>query len=455
MKAWQQAARSALQRGFEGRVPERAGTVERMTIDVAGASGPELVSLRMRGAELSWSCTCGVAGCEHAHAALALLAEAPARVSSVPPAAAPGSVAGAIPAPAIATAAAAAAAAASAARESIATTPADGLAQGGDRRTLPAPEPRSGFDRRALAETLDDVLVAITRSGVAAKRSASVGDALVRLRSAAPAPLPLALDRWLGRLEQALAVADTDDVALLLAGASQLIEDLRAPGTNGEREMRLQAWLGSARRAHDGPRLTDRTLLEIAREQLAGAQRASIERRHLIDVDSGQVYREERVQGGDPTSLGPCPRLLTVWLATLEPGPPPARVHVLQYTATPAIDADVWERLAQHAQRDFAALAERYRAEIAPFPGSSEPFALVAPAKGQTVSEGALFDDAGRALALSAPDGSHSLRALALESAGSELLWVCGRLYARSGELALHAAGAAVRRQARVHYVQL
>ncbi|HMI91339.1 MAG TPA: hypothetical protein VK509_08245, partial [Polyangiales bacterium] len=224
---------------------------------------------------------------------------------------------------------------------------------------------------------------------------------------------------------------------------------------DSERETRLQAWLGAARRAHDGPRLTDRTLLEIAREHLAGAARASIERRHLIDVDSGQVYREERVQGGDPTSLGACPRLLTVWLATLEPGPPPARVHVLQYTATPAIDAQVWERLAQHAQRDFAALAERYRTEIEPFPGTSEPFALVAPAKGHAVSNERLFDDAGRALALNAPDGSHSLNALALETEHSELLWVCGRLCARRGELALRPAGAAVRRQGRVCYVQL
>jgi len=440
MKAWQQAAREALQRSFEGRVPARALTTERMTIDVAGASGPELVSLRMRGAELAWSCTCGLADCEHAQSALALLAEAPARVSSVPPP----------PGPAAATAPVV-----PSARELIATTPAEGLALGADRRTLPAPEPRSGFDRRALAESLDDVLVAVARSGVAAKRSASVGDALARLRRAAPVPLPLALDRWLGRLEQALASADADDVALLLAGASSLVEDLRAPGSHAERETRLQAWLGAARSAHDGPRLTDRTLLEVAREQLAGATRASIERRHLIDVDSGQVYREERVQGGDPTSLGACPRLLTVWLATLEPGPPPARVHVLQYTATPAIDGEVWVKLAQHAQRDFAALAERYRAEIEPFPGSSEPFALVAPAKGQAISDDALFDDAGRALALSAPDGSHSLRALALETEHSELLWVCGRLYARRGELALRPAGAAVRRQGRVHYVQL
>jgi hypothetical protein len=434
MKTWQQAARDALQRSYEGRVPARGFAIERMTIDVPGTSGAELVSLRIRGAELAWSCTCGDAGCEHAHSALALLAEAPPRVSSVPPppAASPAS-----------------------ARETFAITPADGIAIGADRRTLPAPEPRSGFDRSALAETIDDVLVAVARSGVAAKRSVSVGDALARLRRAAPAPLPLALDRWLGRLEQALAGADADDVALLLAGASLLVEDLRAPGSDGAREARLQAWLGAARRAHDGPRLTDRTLLEVAREQLAGATRVSIERRHLIDVDSGQVYREERVQGGDPTSLGPCPRLLTVWLATLEPGPPPARVHVLQYTATPAIGDEVWERLAQHAQRDFAALAERYRAEIEPFPGSSEPFALVAPAKGQALSDDALFDEAGRALALGAPDGSHSLRALALESEGSELLWVCGRLYVRRGELALHAAGAAVRRQGRVSYVQL
>ncbi|HMI93147.1 MAG TPA: hypothetical protein VK509_17370, partial [Polyangiales bacterium] len=272
MKAWQQAARDALQRGFDGRVPARSLAVERMTIDVAGAAGPELVSLRMRGAELSWSCTCGLAGCEHAQAALALLAEAPARVSSVPPAPGPGADPAAL-APVVATAVVAGA------REPIAATPAEGSALGADRRTLPAPEPRSGFDRRALAESIDDVLVAVARSGVAAKRSASVGDALARLRRAAPAPLPLALDRWLGRLEQALASADADDVALLLAGASLLVEDLRAPGPHRERDSRLQAWLGAARSAHDGPRLTDRTLLEIAREQLAGATRASIERR--------------------------------------------------------------------------------------------------------------------------------------------------------------------------------
>jgi hypothetical protein len=450
VKGWQQAARDALQRSFDGRVPERLPALERMTIDVPGPNGSELVSLRARGGELSWSCTCGAARCEHAQAALALLAEAPARSSSIPPAQVPA------PAPALSAEQESALPPlpAAVAREVLAVTPADGTAISHDRRTLPAPEPRSGIDRRALADSLDDVLVAVTRSGVAAKGSASVSDAFARLRRAAPVPLPLPLARWLGRLELALAHADADEAALVLAGAALLVEDLRAPALpDRERDARLQAWLGAPGSAHVGPRLTDRTLLEIAREQLAGATRSSIERRHLIDVDSGQMYREERVADGDPTSLGSCPRLLTVWLATLEPGPPPARVHVLQYTATPAIDDAVWERLAQHAERDFATVAARYRAEVEPFPGSSEPFALVAPS--QPPSEDALRDAQGRALALIGPSGSHSLRALALEREGSELLWLCGRLCAPHGALSLRPAGAAVRRAGGVHYVQL
>ena len=439
MKAWQQFAREALQRSYEGRAPGRAPAVERMTMDIAGSAGQELVSLRVRGNELSWSCTCGAVNCEHAHAALALIAEPSTRVSSIPPAPSP-----------------AHSAAVAAAREALANTPFDGTALGEGRRTLPAPEPRGGVNRRALAEALDDVLVAVVRSGVAARRSASVSAALERVRSAAPTPLPRALDRWLGRLEHALARADADEAALVLAGAGALIDDLRAPALvpDPERELRLQAWLGLGN-AHDGPRLTDRTLLEIAREQLTGATRASIERRYLIDVDSAQVYREERVLGSDPISLGPCPRLLTVWLATFEPGPPPPRIHVLQYTATPAVEAAVLEALAQHAQRDFAALAQRYRTEVEPFPGSSEPFALVAPSATRPRLDAVLLDDAGRALALGSPEGTHSLRALALGADGSELLWVCGRLRAPNGELALQPAGAAVKRAGRVSYVQL
>lgn len=430
MRALQQAARAALERDFEGRPSTAAAPLERLSMSVTTPGGHELVSLRVNGGVMSWSCTCGLPRCEHAHAALSGLADSPLR-SSVPPPPSRSSE----PPP-----------------RHEPSSDRDDLGPTYGRYNLPAAEPRAGVDRWLLAEGIDDVSISIARAGVAAGRSASVGDALARLRRAAPAPLPLGLERWLGRLDHALASADVDEAALLLSGASALCDALRAPGpATPEQHACVRAWLGSGN-AHDGPRLTDRVLLEIAREQLAGVAR-SIERRHLIDMDSGQVYREERVPGGDPTSLGPCPRLLTVSLATLEAGPPPARVHVLQYTATLAIEDAVWHQLVPHAEHDFAALRERYRAEVTPYPGLCEPFALVVPAAFGTRGQNVLLDAAGHALALAGPDGGSSLRAL--DAQPDALLWLCGRLCDQHGVLALRLAGAAALREGRVYYVQL
>jgi hypothetical protein len=311
-------------------------------------------------------------------------------------------------------------------------------------------------NRPALAEVLQDLLMAVVRAGVGVGASAALDEGLQRLAMAAPSPLPLGVSRWVGRLKRALGARDPDEVARLLAGASLLIDDLKPGVTDKAARARVLSWLGSLSADTEGvTRMTDRTLIEVAREQLPGVERAGIERRYLVDLQDGEVYREERAPSAPTASLGPCPRLVTVWLAAVEQGVAPKRIRLLQYAVTPMVEAEAWKKLAESAVRDFAALLTSYRGAQAAFPGLCEPFALVAPARIEHEGQPLLVDGQGRTLQLAHPDNPAALRYLDTVTSAGDPLWIAGRLLDRDGVLTLAPLGAALLQDGRLSYAQM
>jgi hypothetical protein len=416
------AARGAFQRVY-GSHPGRAAEIEWLSVDVQQDGKREIVSLSLRGEVLTWSCTCNQQECAHGRAALAFLCDAE-------------------PEPAE--------------RLSDAFEPHSPPPPAGDRRTLAHTDQAAGADTAALAEALQDLLLAVVRAGVGEGVSAAVEEALQRLQRAAPDPMPLGVSRFIGRLKRALGARDADDAARLLAGASLLIDALKSGAGQPEARKRVLSWLGSLSSETEGvARMTDRTLIEVAREELPGLERAGLERRYLVDLSDGAVYREERPVLAKAGSIGPCPRAITVWLATVEQGAAPQRIRLLQYAVTPWIDADNWQRLAARALRDFEALRGGYRDALRAYPGLCEPFVLVAPKSVVHDAAPALIDDAGRHLPLHHPDNPAALRYLESVTAGATPQWIAGRLLDVGGTLALAPLGASVMRDGKHVYAQM
>jgi hypothetical protein len=421
MKAFKRAAQAAFERVYGGNAG-RHGEIERLSVDVEVEGRREIVSLLFRADELSWSCTCAQSDCAHARAALAFLSDAERAPQE----------------------------------DRITELWEQPVATSADRRTVMHSDQAALADMPALAEILEDLLMAVVRAGVGAGSSAALDDALQRLVSAAPAPLPLGVSRWIGRLKRALAAHDADEAARLLAGASLLIEDLRGGSGDPRARQRVLSWLGSL--SHDVAgvaRMTDRTLIEVAREQLPGLERAGLERRYLVDLSDGAVYREERAPSAKTASLGPCPRLVNVWLASVEQGAPPQRIRLLQYAVTPVIDAEAWRSLASRAVSDFDALLASYRTAQSEFPGLCEPFAVLAPARVERDGETLLVDAKGRLLPLAHPENPAALRYLDTLTASQTPAWIAGRLVDHDGVLMVAPLGAAMMRDGRLCYAQM
>jgi hypothetical protein len=223
--------------------------------------------------------------------------------------------------------------------------------------------------------------------------------------------------------------ADLGRVARLLEGSSKLVESIRLRGSTRDAEERLGAWLG-ARPGTAPPieMLYDRTMLEVGREWLSGGDRASVERRYLVDVESGLVYREDRPRNA-AASLGPCPRALHVGLAEVEPGPAPHRIRVLQYEVRPDIGIEVWDLLQQAARWSFAEVTEGYRRAVRAYPSLSEPFALVAPHRIDRNGLFKEFDTEGHQLVLNRSERRGAALAFYdLLAEGIEPSWLAGRL---------------------------
>lgn len=413
------AAFLALRRRYADSEPPNAH-VERISLDIELGGARELVSFALRGGDLTWSCTCAQPACGHAHAALGLLAE---RMAPAPEAGAGSS-----------------------------------RAPSSDRRTVAHAQHSSGADPAALAEVLRDLVTAVLRSGVTSGVSASIEEVLQRLIAAAPSPLPLGISRFIGRLKKAISERDADEAARVLHAASQLADDLVASAASNEGQARVVSWLGPLGpigREASVARITDLSLVEIARELLSGVERAAIERRYLIDPQTGQFYREERAPSAGDASLGPCPRQLTELLAWVEETAPPRRVRLLQYAVTPVIEAEIWEQLSQWALADFGALADQYRRSLTSFAGLGEPFAMVAPSHITEDANSALADGSGHLLPVLGSDRVALSRCLHGFADGGQLLWVAGRLIDRGGNLGLLPLSAAARRNGRISYAQM
>lgn len=383
--------------------------IERVTCDIQdqfSGRGTELVTLRLLDGALQTACTCARVSCPHVRSALQLVAAAPGRTSGRP-----------------------------------------------ERLSLELRLPhepalaRLGHARAsALCEPLLDVITAVVRAGVASEHSASVLETLSRVERALPAPLPLGLMRWLGRMREAL---DSEDVALVaqaLSAAAALTRDLRADSLDAAAQARVVTWLGGLA-ASELKRLSDRRMLEVAREWVTGTQRQQIERRYLVDLDSGESFREESVRRESMSSLGPCPRAIGVSLAEVELGFSPCRLRLLQYTTTPEIDGSSWQALAAWGARDTELLATAYRDALRELGALAEPFALIVPERLQGGRIPKLVCERGAPLPLCADDEPGTLRQLEelFHAHGTAApAWVAGRLLQQAGKLMLRPLAAGI-----------
>jgi len=161
---------------------------------------------------------------------------------------------------------------------------------------------------------------------------------------------------------------------------------------------------------------------------LSGTERASVERRYLIDIRSGSIYREDRPRNAT-ASLGPCPRQLRVGLAEVEAGPAPQRIRVLQYEVQPDVPQGSWDRVEQVASRNFAKVTDGYRQSVRTHPSLSEPFALIAPYRVECNGIFKAFDADGRQLLLNRSERRGAVLAFYdLLAEGAQPSWVAGRL---------------------------
>lgn len=300
-----------------------------------------------------------------------------------------------------------------------------------------------------IAAALDDIVTAVVRNGVdiSPANAPALEDSLQRLIALHSTPAPLGLGRWVGRLRLAIATANHVDLARLLCGASLVAADLRERQPTDDGRGRLAEWFGSADLGSQAVRLQDRQLVEVAREWLPGLERAAIERRYLVDLDDGEIYREERLRSGVGISVGPCPRFLSVGLAIVEPGLQPRRIRVLQYAVSLDISEEQWKQLGQASRQDFGALAESYRSALRKFPGLSEPFVWIAPRSLLREPTLVAVDGQARSIAIAYAEDPGAANALEVATAEGETRWISGRLTDSSNDLLLIPCSAALLRQ--------
>ncbi len=287
-----------------------------------------------------------------------------------------------------------------------------------------------------LGDALEELLIAVVRSGIeAAPSSTAVREALEHVLREAPRPTPPGLGRALARLRRALADNDVDMVSRILDGGARLARDLREELPTAEALRRIAAWTHRSTQRHPSTQsISERELVEVGREWLPPAGTGSLQRRYLVCTQTGEVFREERSRG-EEASVGPCPRVLRVGLATLEDGPAPRRIRLLQYEVSPALDARVHERLAEMAEREAERVVEHDRQVVRQYPALAEPVAILR-ADGRLREEGdslALADDGGALVPLHAPAGIPEV----LRERFTDACWIAGRLTESDGSVVL------------------
>lgn len=297
----------------------------------------------------------------------------------------------------------------------------------------------------SLGECLRDVVTAVARLGAEeAPESPSLNAALTRMLETAPEPLPFGLTRWIGRLAYTLEHGDATTQASVLLGAGLTSKALESSPDN-DPDRRLLVWVGERPlKPGQTERLQGRELVELGRERLTGLKLHGLERRYLLDLKTGETFKEEhRTEDGHLSagaSAGPSPRQIHLDLGEVEVAGVPRRIHLLQYRVTIGIEPDTLSKLQHFATRDFSGMAELMAQSLGAFPALAEPVALIAPAKVETM----LWDDKGKSIAMTERErtgNSQLLRKLALEE---EVQWVFGRLLEERGQLTLAPISACV-----------
>ncbi len=383
------------------KAPAEPAEIQRVSFEVGLDADTEIVSIRLKKGAIQAVCSCGQSVCVHLQQALRFAAGDEPRPSPSP--------------------------------RSLTAGP-------GQRSAVPEPREQEAsepttFDGAALAEALEELTLAIVRTGIASRSGVSVKDTIERLVRLGPRPAPLGFCRFIGRLETALDARDLDECAKLLGAAGQWADDLRSPKRDELADARRCTWLGAE--TQQLQRVSNRTLIEVAREVVNGIERGQIERRYLIDRDTGETLREERVRGSDGASIGPCPRMIEVSFGELDPHGTPRRARLLQYTVGIELDRPTWSTIESWAERDFGKVIERYRSDVAQFAGLHEPFAIVAPAAISRDAAPALVDEHGRMIGLSAPDDGGVLRRIEELTEQAPAAFVAGRLLDSRGSLVL------------------
>ena len=374
--------------------------------------------MRMREGALVVVCTCGARGCVHAEEALALF-EDDARPDS---------------------------------HEERITH----VFEPAMRVSEPIPMPAikvTPEGRNRLSDVLADLLLAVTRSGVSGGISAGVTEALERLAEHASTASATGLRIWVGSLKAALEARDTEGVVRALAACSAIIDALRKLEPPAIADAHVSSWLGGAQTSNvANERATERTYLELAREHRPGLARAGVEQRYLIDLETGELFREDRA-ASETASLGPCPRLVSIGLAHIEPGHPPRRIRLLQYTTTPLIEASAWQSVARFAQPTFESLLARHKQHMSAAAGLTDMIALVKPASVHMADRAHLVDGAGKALLLTGAEGAAGKLEGFMHATDAQ--WVLGRVHAQADVLSIVPLAACGLRHGKPAHLQL
>ncbi len=287
-----------------------------------------------------------------------------------------------------------------------------------------------------LSDRLAQVVLSLVRSGVKdAQSNATIAEAISSLRDAYGSEMPLVVRRWIGRLRRALAEEDLFLVARLLEGAARAADDMREEHPDSLQRERVALWRPAQDDMLARDKITDRIFVEVGREVVAGLSRASIERRYLMCVRTGQVYVEASARGDEQASVGPTPRRVTVGLAELSGGPQPRRMRLLQYAVSNKIAPSEWQDVTRRAVQRFEPLHDTYRSAHQQFPGIVEPFFVIAPARVDLIG-GVVFVDAdGFPLPMAQARTPARAEAVKQALALGDLQWVSGRAVDADGSL--------------------
>jgi hypothetical protein len=397
--------------------------VAALTVAIEQQGRIEMVSLRLEAGALVVACTCGARGCAHAREALSLFDDDPHLAQHDD-------------------------------RITHAFEPAMRVSEPAPMPVLSlAASPPLREGRAALAGALSDLVVAVTRSGLKEGISPAVLDALENIAEHAPPASATGLRVFVGNLKTALEARHAEGVVRALSAASAIIDALSSPSSSADNDARIATWLGTVPAAGvASERVTERAYVELAREQRPGLARAGVERRYLIDLESGELYREDRA-AGEAASVGPCPRVVTLGLAHIEPGLSPRRMRLLQYTTTPVVESDTWNRVARFALPSFSGLPERYATHAKSGAELTDLLALLKPARIQPDERALLLDAEGQAISLDGADGSTAVLQAFFESAEPE--WMLGRVLQEAQSLVLVPLAAGGKRRGRPTHLQL